>query len=279
MIKKKKVNIRVIIQVLFFLTIAFISINHTLVKDGKGIALLSSASLHAICPFGGVVTIYQYATTGTFVKKLHESSFILMVLMFILAVGFGPLFCGWICPFGTLQEIISKIGKRVFKRKHNNFIPYKYDRYLRFLRYIVLIRVVYMTTITGDIIFSQADPYYALFNFWTNEVSMLSILILMAIILTSLFIERPWCKYACPYGAVLGLTNLFRIFKIRRNPNTCLNCSACDKICPMNIKVSKEENVRNHQCISCMRCTSEEACSVKHTVSMSLRGKNYESQF
>lgn len=278
MIKKRKINIRTIIQALFFLIIAFISVNHTLVKDGKGIALLSSASLHAICPFGGVVTIYQYATTGTFVKKLHESSFVLMILMFILAVGFGPLFCGWICPFGTLQEVISKIGKKIFKRKHNNFMPYKYDKYLRFLRYLILIRVAYMTAATGNIIFSQADPYYALFNFWTSEASILSIAILMIIALASLFIERPWCKYACPYGAALGITNLFRIFKIKRNSSTCLNCGACNEVCPMNIKISREENVRNNQCISCMKCTSEEVCPVKYTVSMSLeRVKSYES--
>ena len=80
--------------------------------------------------------------------------------------------------------------------------------------------------------------------------------------------ERPFCKYACPYGAVLGVFNLFRIVKIRRNPSTCIDCKACDKACPMNIPVSTGGAVRNHQCIACLKCTSEQACPVKNTVAM-----------
>jgi len=187
----KKKNIRGYIQIFFFALIAIIAVNHTLAESGKGIGFLSSASLHAICPFGGVVTIYQYVTTGTFVKKIHESSFILMIISFIVAVGFGPLFCGWICPLGTIQEYISKIGRKIFKKKHNHFIPYKYDKYLRFLRYIVLLWVVYVTAITGKIGFSDIDPYYSLFNFWTSEVAIGGLIVLIITLIASLFIERP----------------------------------------------------------------------------------------
>ena len=66
----------------------------------------------------------------------------------------------------------------------------------------------------------------------------------------------------------MGLTNFFRIFKIRRNSETCIDCKACDRACPMNIKVSETETVRNHQCISCGECTSDSACPVEDTVDM-----------
>lgn len=272
MANKNKHNIRFFIQVLFFILVAVIAVNHTLAEEGMGIAFLSSASLHAICPFGGVVTIYQYFTTGTFVNKIHESSFILMIIMFITAVGFGPVFCGWICPFGTFQEWIGKIGRRIFKNKYNTFISYKIDKYLRFLRYGMLAWVLYVTAISGKIVFQNIDPYYALFNFWSGEVAVTGIVVLVLIILLSLIVERPWCKYACPYGAILGITNLFRIFKIRRKTSTCVSCKNCDRACPMNIKVSETEVVRNHQCISCMKCTSEAACPIKDTVNMSVKG-------
>ena len=86
----------------------------------------------------------------------------------------------------------------------------------RYLRYLVLAWVIYMTAATGTLIFAEYDPYFTLFNLWSDEVALSGIVILGIVLLTSLFVERPFCKYACPYGAVLGLTNLFRVFGIRR---------------------------------------------------------------
>lgn len=269
---KKKCYLRSFVQLFFFVLIALIAINHTLIESGKGIQWLSSASLHAICPFGGVVSIYSYITTGTFVKKIHESSIVLMYIMFILAIGFGPLFCGWICPLGTFQEWISKIGKKVFKKRYNDFIPYRYDKYFRFLRYGMLIWVIYMTANSGYLIFFNIDPYHALFNFWTGEFAVGGLFVLIITVISSLFVERPWCKYACPYGALLGIFNIFRIFKIGRNVSTCIACGACDRACPMNIKVSRGKVIRNHQCISCMKCTSENACPIENTVGLTIKG-------
>ena len=77
----KKINLRLIIQIFFFVLIAVIATNHALEERGMAISFLSSASLHAVCPFGGVVSIYQYVTAGTYVKKIHESALILMYLM------------------------------------------------------------------------------------------------------------------------------------------------------------------------------------------------------
>jgi len=269
---KKRVTLRSIVQISFFVLIALIAINHTLAESGKGIAFLSAASLHALCPFGGITSIYQFLTSGTLVKKLHESSMILMTLGIVLAVLFGPLFCGFVCPLGTFQELVAKLGRKIFKKKYNQMIPIKYDRYLRYLRYGVLAWVSYMTAVTGKLSFEEVDPYFALFNFWSSEVAIGGIIVLLAVILASLFVERPWCKYACPYGAFLGVFNLLRIFKIKRNASTCISCNACDKVCPMNIKVSDKEIVRDHQCISCMKCTSEEACPINNTV-----GFNYKA--
>ncbi len=177
--KQKKIWLRRGIQAFFFLFIALVAVNHQLSETGEGIPFLSNASLHALCPFGGVVSIYQYLMTGTFVQKIHESSFILMLLGFLLALLFGPVFCGWVCPLGTIQEWFSGIGKRIFKRRFNRFIPYRIDRYLRFLRYGVLIWVLYMTAYSGKLIFAEVDPYFALFNFWSSEVAIGGVIILL----------------------------------------------------------------------------------------------------
>jgi len=201
-----------------------------------------------------------------------------MAIAFILAIAFGPVICGWVCPLGTYQEWIGKLGRKIFRKKYNNLIPAKLDKYLRFTRYIIMIMVIYITATTTKLMFQNIDPYYALFNFWSDEVSVTALVVLVVTTLLSLFVERPWCKYACPYGALLGLSNLFRIFKIRRAPSTCVNCKACDKACPMNIPVSTGTAVKNHQCISCMKCTSESSCPVTSTVDFSTKGvKKHEN--
>jgi len=266
--RKKAARIRTAVQIFFFVLIAVIAVNHSLSETGSGIPLVAEASVHAVCPFGGVVSLYQFATVGDYVKKTHESSFILMIIVFALAVAAGPVFCGWICPFGSLQEWLAGIGRKIFGKRYNTMIPARLDKYLRYLRYAVAVWVLYVTARSAQLIFADYDPYYALFNFWSGEVAVTAFIALAAVILLSLFIERPFCKYACPYGAVLGIFNLFRIFGIRRNPVTCIDCKACDRACPMNINVSGAGKVRDHQCISCLKCTSEQACPVPDTVEL-----------
>ncbi len=264
--RPRSIWLRKVAQMFFFGFIALIAVNHSLAENGGGIPFLSTASLHALCPFGGVVTIYQYATAGTFVQKIHESAFILMFLGFLLAILFGPVFCGWVCPLGTVQEWVSQLGKKLFRRKFNNFVPAKLDNLLRYLRYGVLAWVLYMTAATGTLIFAEYDPYFALFNFWSGEVAVTGLVILGLTLGLSLFVERPWCKYACPYGAVLGISNLFRVFSVRRVEATCKADGACNIVCPMNIAVDTKTTVRDHQCISCLECTSEAICPVAKTV-------------
>lgn len=271
---KRKLTARLLVQFFFFILIAIIAVNHTLAEAGGGIPFLTNASLHALCPFGGVVSLYQFFTVGTFVQKIHASSFVLMAIVFVLAIVLGPVFCGWVCPLGTIQEWVSNLGRKLFKRKHNHFIPYRIDRVLRYLRYGVLAWVIYMTAVSGKLIFSSIDPYFALFNFWSSEVAIGGVIILLLTLAGSLFVERPWCKYACPFGAVLGITNLFRVFSIRRSEDECKECKICTRDCPMNIPVHAVRVVRDHQCISCLECTSEGICPQPGTVSFSAGGRS-----
>jgi polyferredoxin len=264
--------IRKLVQWFFFLLIALISINHTLVANGGGIPFFSSASLHAVCPFGGVETLYTFVTSGLFLKKIHSASLALAGIVLLLSIFFGPVFCGWVCPLGTVQEWVGKLGKKLFRRRYNHFFPARLDRYLRYTRYLVLLWVLYVTATSGVLVFEAYDPYYALFNFWTTEVAWTALLILGLVLLGSIFVERPWCKYACPYGAVLGITNLFRVFSIKRSTTTCKADGACSIMCPMNIPVDSKTTVRDHQCISCMECTSEAVCPVAKTVLLTSRG-------
>ncbi|MDF3004061.1 MAG: hypothetical protein K0S22_533 [Oscillospiraceae bacterium] len=276
--KKRAAGIRLIIQIFVFGLVFLITISKWMAEKGIKIPLLPNASLHAICPFGGVATLYEFITTGSFIQKIHNSSFILMILGVITALLFGTIFCGYLCPFGTFQEWIGKLGKKLFPKKYNQMVPKKLDRVLRYLRYVVLIMVLYNTATTAKLVFQSVDPYYALFNFFTDEVAVSAYIMLGLIIVLSLFIERPWCKYLCPYGAFLSLFNPIRIFKLRRNKSTCVGCKKCDRDCPMNIEVSSKEVIGDLQCISCHTCTSAFACPIKDTVSITFGKEGVHSE-
>jgi polyferredoxin len=254
------------VQIFFFLLVVVISTTSALKEKGIALPLAGSASLHAVCPFGGVVSFWQLATAGTLVKKVHDSSVVLAVISIVLLVLAGPVVCGWVCPLGSLQEWLAGIGRKLFGKRYNTFVPPKVDRVLRYSRYLVFVWVSWMTIMTGKLFFQEYDPYFALFQFWTGEVALSAFLILGATLVLNLFVERPFCKYACPFGAFQGIFNLFRIFGIKRNAPTCISCKKCDKACPMNIEVSTASVVRDHQCISCLECTSERSCPVENTM-------------
>lgn len=261
---------RRVVQLVFFAFMLSVAINHTLDELGRAIPWLSAASIHGLCPFGGVVSIWQYVTTGEFVQKIHEASFILMVMVVMLSVFLGPVFCGWMCPMGTVQEWIGTLGRRLFPKRFNRVVPRRLDRVLRYLRYAMLAWVVIATAGTGVLVFSDYDPYFTMFNLWSDEVAWSGVAILALVVALSLIVERPFCKYACPFGALLGVSNTFRVFGIKRRASTCIACSRCDDVCPMNIDVSGVGVVRDHQCISCMKCTSDQACPVPDTVKLAV---------
>ncbi|MGI6298373.1 MAG: 4Fe-4S binding protein [Saccharofermentanales bacterium] len=267
-LSSRKFPVRLAVQIFFFGLIGLIAVNHSLSENGGGIPFLSNASLHAICPFGGVETTYQLLSLGTYVQKVHAGSVVLMAIVFFLAILFGPVFCGWVCPLGSFQEWVGKLGRKLLGRRFGRIIPARLDRALRWFRLPFLVWVVYVTARSGTLLFANLDPYHALFNFWTSEVAPVSLIVLGVTAALSLVVARPWCRYACPYGALLGLFNKVRIFKIRRQASTCINCSRCDRACPMDLDISHQSTVTSMHCISCYECTSERACPVPDTVTM-----------
>jgi polyferredoxin len=111
------------LQVFFFLLVALISVNHTLVAAGNtAIPILSSASLCAICPFGGVATFLNFITYGTLAQQIHLSAIVMMGVIFLLSIILGPVFCAYVCPLGSIQEWFGKLGRKLFKKKYNNLI-------------------------------------------------------------------------------------------------------------------------------------------------------------
>jgi len=225
---------------------------------------------HAICPFGAVETIGRFITQGKYIPKTEASNFWLFFSSIGATLFVGALFCGWICPLGSIQDLFGRLGKKIFKKRYNNFIPAAVDRALGYLRYVTLVLIVVQTTRMINLAFVKVDPYYALYHFWTGEALPSAIIVLVVVLLASLFVERPWCRWLCPFGAVQGIIQLVSPWKIRRDCEKCIDCGLCSKACPMNIDVARKKAVMDTRCNRCGECLT--ACPKEGGLDHSLPG-------
>ncbi|MEJ5199237.1 MAG: 4Fe-4S binding protein [Anaerolineae bacterium] len=259
---------RRLVQLGVFLFIAAIAIRHLLVGEEGTII---TASWEAYCPMGGLETLYKYITTGgSFVSHAHLSNVIILVAALVVALLARNAFCGWICPFGFIQDMVNSFSTFVQKRvpgirkavrtlKQRGAKLAVLDRYLRFLKYGVLIWAVGGAATYGFMVFRDYDPWASLWNLL--ELSVAGGTIVLAIVLiASLFVERPWCRYACPLGAATGLLGGLSPFYLKREAESCKGCAVCTRACPMGLPVHTATTIKHVDCIGCLECVDECPC-------------------
>lgn len=258
-------------QLLRFVIQAAVLLYVLVAAIGHSVSWSWTANLHTICPFGGVENLYTYFTTGNYVAKLHEAVFVLLLGLVAGLILTGKSFCGWICPLGTVQELLGKISRFVRRGRPGMTLPPRLDRVLSYGKYAVLVWVLVQTARTGRLAFEAYDPYYTLFNIWSDEIAWTGYLVVGLTLGLSLFLERPFCRYACPLGAVNGIFNKFSLLTLKRDPATCIDCGRCDRACPANISVSSAIAVADGECTRCLKCV--EACPVnaKGTETLTVR--------
>lgn len=264
---KKIKDIRFIVQITILITVIIASLNHYLSTIGSDIPWISESIFHYICPICGVTSIYQFFASSTlWVVKLKSTLGIVIGIAIMATIVFGPIICGFICPFGALQDLIAKLGKKINKKKYNKFIPKKLDNTLKYFRYITLAVTVYLTASSKIVLLESINPYHAFLGIFKQTISIVGFIILSIVLIASLFVQRPWCKYLCPYGAFLGLFNKIKVFRIVRKNSTCISCKKCSNVCPMSIDVHEKNEVRDLSCISCFECLSEKVCPKESTI-------------
>lgn len=215
-----------------------------------------AAPIDAFCPFGGVESLLTYLKTGEFLKRILLSSFTLLAIVVALTLLFGRVFCSYFCPLGALQELVRWIGKKIGVKKDIE-LPMILDKYGRYLKYIILVVIIFLSYRLGDLVFRNYDPYNALMhlgNEWEEKVYGYSILIILLI--ASLFSKSFWCRYFCPLGATLGIFKKLSLFRLKRDKNTCISCNHCNYVCPAGLDVSHSDSVKSADCISCLNCVS-----------------------
>lgn len=249
-------RLRRITQVAFAGFILYTSVTHNLsTTDG------TTASIDALCPFGGLETLWRYISGGgQFVSKTHLSNIAIGLGLLIGVLLAGGAFCGWVCPFGALQDALSWIRTKLRIREIK--VTERVDRVLRYGRFVVLAMVIYQTISTVKLWFADWDPYRTLFGLgWLFEfnlaTSWFAYLVAAIVIVASLLVERAWCRYACPLGGAVSLLGNLSLLRIRREGIACKGCSVCEQPCPVKLPVATANTISS-DCIGCLSCV--DAC-------------------
>lgn len=210
------------------------------------------------CPIGSL--------QNTLSSYRFKFPYYVLGLIFFFGALFGRLICGFICPFGFIQDLLHKIP---FPKKIKTF---KGDMHLRKLKYVVLIVMVIILPVMckltpvfckylcpsgtlAGILLSLSDTklFAVLGGRFAWKVSILAIIVLL-----SIMISRPFCKYLCPLGAFYAPFNKISVLQLKLNTDKCIHCHACSRNCDMCVDPSVTPN--HTECIRCGKCIS--ACPV-----------------
>ncbi len=220
------------------------------------------ASIDAYCPFGGFETLWRWLSSGgLFVQKTHISNLILALGLVVGVILAGGAFCGWICPFGALQDLLDWTRKKL--RLPEIQVPARLDRILTYGRYLTLAGILYATISTARLWFADVDPYRTIFGLgWIFEFNPAeqwpAYVVALGIVIGALFIPRFWCRYACPLGGAISLLGNLSLLRIRREPAACKGCAVCNAPCPVKIDVANAAPAVSADCIGCLACV--ESC-------------------
>ena len=141
------------------------------------------------------------------------------------------------------------------------------DHVLRYGRYVVLVWAVGGAALTGVMVFREVDPWNALLSVAEFEIST-AFVVLLVVLGLSLFIDRPFCRYACPLGAVQGLIGMASPVAVQRDATACLGCQICNNACPMGIEVNQATRVTDTACIGCLECVA--ACPSQDALALTV---------
>ena len=164
------------------------------------------------------------------------------------------LFCGWTCPFGSLQEIIHKLAGAVGLARWQFQLPQRWHDRLKWVKYAVFFGLVAVSLLSMGLAekLAEVEPFKTTFLVGIGNRSWPYATFVLAIFAVSLFIERPYCKYICPLGASLAMPSTFRWFGLKRKPD-CNSCKACAKGCGAQA-INPAGQIDHRECLHCLDC-------------------------
>jgi polyferredoxin len=251
----------------FFLWVRFYE------RGGQGLSVPRPAGAEGWLPIAGLMNSKLFLATGS-VPTIHPAAMFLFMAFCAMSLIAKKSFCSWLCPVGTLSEHLAQMGRALFGRTFR--LPRRVDVPLRGIKYLLL---GFFLVIIGGMSATMLDefmqtPYGLLadvkmLNFF-RHMSFTAVVVVGVLILLSFVVEGVWCRYVCPYGALMGLLSLLSPLKIRREASLCSGCGHCAKVCPAALAVDKLVQIRSVECTACMACVA--ACPAEGALRFSLPG-------
>lgn len=221
--------------------------------------MMRPAGVEGWLPIAGLMNLKFWLTTGRF-PATHPAALFLLVTFLAIAFLFRKAFCSWLCPVGTLSEYLWRAGRRVFRR--NLRLPRWLDIPLRGVKYLLLGFFVFaIANMSAEAIGQfMHSPYGAIadvrmLNFF-RFLGETAAIVLAVLVVASMLVQNFWCRYLCPYGALLGLTSFLSPLRIRRSASACIDCAKCAKVCPSSLPVDKLVSIKSAECTACLECVA-----------------------
>ncbi len=272
-------NYRFIIQSAFALLCVWIGIefylfNRYLETGGTAAFFHRPSGVDGFLPISSFMSFYLFITTGE-IHYAHPAGLFIFLAIILVSFVFGKAFCSWLCPVGFISELVGDFGEKLLKKifKRRIHLPRWIDYPLRSIKYLLLGFLLYSVFFLMTTIAIQAfldSPYNIVADlkmyYFFADISQTALIILAGLFILSIFIRNFWCRFLCPYGALLGIVSFLSPNKIKRNPVSCIDCGLCAKACSSYIKVDKVKTVISDECNTCLSCV--DICPVENTLDL-----------
>ncbi|MGA8890098.1 MAG: 4Fe-4S binding protein [Anaeromyxobacteraceae bacterium] len=219
-------------------------------------------SVESFLPISALVGLKRFLLTGYW-DPVHPAGLTILAAAIVGALLARKAFCGWICPVGTLSRGLEWLGGKLLWRRRWPAVPRWLDLALSSVKYLLL--AFFAWAILWQMPLEALDgflrsPYNVaadakMLHFFLDLSSTAGV-ILLGLVLLSLVVKNAWCRWGCPYGALLGLASWGSPLRIVRDTAACTDCGACTRACPVDIPVQHRAVVRSPECTGCLSCVA-----------------------
>ncbi|MDQ8154122.1 MAG: 4Fe-4S binding protein [Gemmatimonadota bacterium] len=260
---ERKFRVRIAVQAAFATACLLLGIQFARfvqsAQDGTLPLPKRPAGAEAFLPISGLMGLLDWGYQGA-LNAIHPAATVLVLLAITLALLFRKSFCSWICPVGFLSEWLARLGRLAFGR---NVKPWRWlDYALRSLKYLLLAFFgVSIVTMGRDALTAFLhSPYNRVadvkMGLFFTQMGTVGVTVMAVLVVGSVFIQGLWCRYLCPYGALLGLFSWASPARVRRDATICVSCGLCDKACAARLPVGTTASVRSVDCTGCLDCVA-----------------------